>query len=783
MTFDIGLTLAILVLAILLFVTERLGVDVVALLVLGSLAATGLVTPAEAVSGFSNPAVITVWAVLILSGGLSRTGVANFIGRHVLRLAGQGEVRLMAVIMLAAGVMSAFMNDIGVTALLLPVVISIARTTGQTPSLLLIPLAFGSLLGGLNTLIGTPPNILISDALRQYDLQPFQMFDYTPVGLPLMLAGVAFMTLAGRHLLPKRDIAREFSNGLGQPALREVFGLQERLFILQLPGQSPLSGKSLKESRLGSVLGVNVISIIRQGQTHLAPRPETRLQPGDQLVVSGRIDQVMEVRDTKPLLIEQQRLDVERLVSTEVDIAEIGLSPHSTLIGHTLQQVEFRRRYGAVVLAIWRHDTPIRTDLDNLPLKASDRLLVHATRDRLQSMQDNPDLVVSGREHASFYQLQERLMVVSIPPDSTLAGKSLATSRIAEVFGLTVLGIIRDGSTYLVPEGDEQFQPNDKLLVKGKTEGLETLQALQDLEIDRQTSSGFQDMESERVGLVEAVLSPHSKLAGQTLRQLHFREKYGLSVLAIWREGRAYRSNLRDIALRFGDALLLHGPWDRFEVLSREPDFLVLAEEIQEPPRQSKAPLALLLMAGVLLTVILDWLPISIAAVIGATLMVVTGCLNIEEAYRFIEWKAIFLIAGMLPLGIAMEQTGTARLLAERMVAVIGSMGPLAAVAGFYLLTTLATQVMPNPAVAVLLAPIAINSAADLGMSPHALMMTVALAASAAFLSPVAHPVNVLVMGPGGYRFVDYLRVGLPLSLVLLVVLLLTLPIFWPLLQ
>ncbi len=280
---------------------------------------------------------------------------------------------------------------------------------------------------------------------------------------------------------------------------------------------------------------------------------------------------------------------------------------------------------------------------------------------------------------------------------------------------------------------------------------------------------------------MEVVLSPHTTLAGQSLRQIHFRAKYGLNVLAIWREGRAYHSNLRDMALRFGDAFLLYGSRDRLKVLGSEPDFLVLTEEAQEAPKLNKAPVAALLMGVVLLPVILGWLPIYITAVMGATLMVVAGCLTMEEAYRSIEWKAVFLIAGMLPLGIAMQQTGAARLLADGVVSTVGGLGPLAVLAGLFVLTTLATQVMPNPAVAVLLAPIALNTANDLGMSPYALMMTVALAASASFLSPVSHPANVLIMGPGGYRFTDYIRVGLPLTVVVLVVTLLVLPLFWPL--
>jgi di/tricarboxylate transporter len=784
MTLPIGLTLAILALAVVLFVSERLRVDLVALLVLGSLALAGLVSPVEALSGFSNPAVVTVWAVFILSGGLSRTGIANVVGRHVLRLAGSDETRLVAVIMLTSGALSAFMNNIGVAALLLPVVMDIARRTSRPPSKLLMPLAFGSLLGGLTTLIGTPPNILVSDALRDYGLRPFQLFDFTPVGLTVMLAGVGFMTLAGRHLLPARDIARDFS-APSQPELGQFYDLRERLFVIHLPTDSALAGKTLAKSRLGSALGLNVIAIIRDGQTHLAPDPETTLLAGDRLLAEGKPEQLAELRGRHHLVVEDGRPAAEMLVSAEIEVAEAGLSPHSSFVGQTLRQVDLRRRFGVNVLAIWRDGVLRRTNLREMLLQPGDTLLIQGPHARLEMLRDTPDFdsfrPTSEAEVAEVYRLHERLIALRVPQDSILAGRTLTESRLGDAFGLTVLGIVRDGATRLIPASQEQLQAGDTLLVKGQSEALLTLRGLQDLEIEQQAPPGLAELESEQVGLAEVVLSPHTTLAGKTLRELHFREKYGLSVLAIWHEGRAHRSNLRDMALHFGDALLLHGPREKLSVLGSEPDFLMLTEEAQEPLRLNKAPLAVLVMGAVLLPVIFGWLPIFIAAVVGATLMVLAGCLTMEEAYRFIEWRAVFLIAGMLPLGIAMEQTGAARFLAEGVVVTVGGLGPLAVVAGLFVLAALTSQVMPNPAVAVLLAPIALNTANDLGMSPYALMMTVALSSSASFLSPVAHPANLLVLGPGGYRFTDYIKVGVPLTLVTLAVVLLMLPIFWPL--
>jgi di/tricarboxylate transporter len=778
MTPEIALVLAILAAAIIMFITERIRVDVVALMVLVSLALTGLVTPAEALSGFANLAVVTVGAVLILSNGLARTGVAGMIGRQVLRLAGTSEVRLIALIMLLVGVLSGFMNDIGVAALMLPVVVDIARRTGRPPSRLLMPLAFAALLGGLNTLIGTPPNILISEALRQYGLEPFHMFDYTPTGVVVMLAGIAFMVLVGRHLLPSRDIKDLPEHD--QVAPGEIFGLHERLFVIRLPDDSVLADKSLAQSRLGAALALNVLAILRPDQNRLAPDPSALLRPGDRLLVEGRPDRLDELCGKCFLLVEDDHLAVERLLSVEIDLAEVKLSPQSSFPGQTLEQIDFRRRFGVVVLAIRRGGGVVRTNLEKLALQRDDILLVQGTREQLDALQAESEFLPVSVGPVKEYHLEERLVAMRVPEDSTLVNNTLIESRLGDAFGLGVMGIVREGTTHLMPDAEERLAAGDLLLVKVRPEDLLTLEGLQSLEIDHQAPPGLSELESEHVGLVEVALSPRTTLAGKTLRQIHFRYKYGLSVLAVWRQGRAYRTNLRDMALRYGDALLLYGRRDRLKVLGAEPDFLVLTEEAQEAPRSQKAPLALAIMAAVLLPVILGWLPIPVTAVAGVVLMVLTNCLTMDEAYQAIEWKAVFLIAGMLPLGIAMEQTGAASFLAEGMVGLVGGLGPLAVMAGLFILAALASQVMPNAAVAVLLAPIALNTASDLAISPYPLMMAVAVSASAAFLSPVGHSANVLVMGPGGYRFADYTKVGIPLTLVVLLVVLVTVPLIWP---
>jgi di/tricarboxylate transporter len=288
-------------------------------------------------------------------------------------------------------------------------------------------------------------------------------------------------------------------------------------------------------------------------------------------------------------------------------------------------------------------------------------------------------------------------------------------------------------------------------------------------------------MESERIGMVEAVPSPQATFAGKTLRQINFREKYGLTVLAIYRAGQTRRSNLRDMPLRFGDALLVFGPRGKLRLLARELDFIVLTEEVQAAPRFEKAPLAIVLILSMFVAVGMNWLPISLAAVIASALMVLAGCLTMDEAYQAIEWKAIFLIASMLPLGTALQTSGAARFLADKVISFSEPYGIYALLGGLFLITLLASQVMPNPVVIVLMAPIALTVANDLNYSPISFMMAVAVAASSSFITPVGHAANILVMGPGSYKFSDYIKVGLPLVVITLVITLLVLPIFWPL--
>lgn len=784
MTPEITLVLCILAAAVIFLITEWIPMEVTALLSLGLVALTGLVTPVEALAGFSNPAVVTVWAVFILSGGLTRTGVANVIGHFVLRMAGKRETTMIIVIMTTAGVMSAIMNNVAVAALMLPVVMDIARHTGRPPSRLLMPLAYGSLLGGLTTQIGTPPNILVSDALRDAGLESFTFFDFTPVGLVVMASGILFMTFIGRYLLPQRDVAKESSTG-HKIDWQSQYDLQERLFQVRVPRGSILANKTLAQVRMGSVLGWNVIGITRGDRTTLAPGPTDTLLAGDRLTVEGRIETLNELKNWHQLIVEEGGIDLEAPYSEDIKIGEVRLPGNSRFVGATLNSLGFRNRFNLNVLAMRRNDQIRRTSLQDEPLQRADMLLVAGAAEDLEALRDTSGFdqfrYVQRSELIDTYHLHERLMVMQVPQDSALIEKSLKESRLGDALGSRVLGILRDENPIIMPEPGEVLQAGDRLVVEGRQRDFDNLRGLEELEIERRADTDVAKLVSGDTGLVEAILSPQTTLEGKTLRQINFREKFGLNVLALWRKGRAFRSNLRDTELRFGDALLLLGPRNKLQLLGREPDIIVLTETAQEELHTEKMKYSILIMVAVLLPVIIGWVQIYIAAVIGAALMVLAGCLSMKEAYRQIEWKAVFLIAGMLPLGTALDQSGAARLIAEGVVSVVGPLGPKAVMLGLVSLTFLATCFVLTAALVVLMGPIALNTAANMGLSPYGLMMAIAMAASASFMTPVSHPANILVMGPGGYRFTDYLKIGGLLTLVILVVLMVVLPLFWPL--
>jgi di/tricarboxylate transporter len=783
MNYEIALTLGILLIAIIFFVTEWLRADLVALLVLITLVITGLVTPNESISGFSNPAVVTIWAVFILSAGLARTGVASKLGDQVMRVAGSGENRLLSVLMTSTAVLSAFMNNIGVAAMFLPVTIDIARRTKQAASRLLMPMAYGSLLGGMIVLIGTASNLVVSDFLREAGMQPLGLFDFTPIGVVILIAVIVYMNLIGKRLLPYHQTPQPLSAADGASGGRDVrslYGLEERLAMLILPEDSPLAGKTLSESRIGQALGLNVLSIKRQTGDQLIPKFDLILEGGDQLLVLGRLDQ-FEQLSTRPLLnIETEKFTIERLLSEHIGLAEFDITTESTFAGKTLAHLEFRQHFGVNVLAISRDGLVRRSNLQQQNIEPGDRILIEGLPAHLEGLSTQPGYRRITLEQANKYHLDEYLLFVSIPKGSALTGMTLEEARLGVAYGITVVNIIRGDDEWRLPTPAMKLVEGDRIVVSGHPIDIEVLRGLQTIKIQPNVHVDLDSLEKGPLTIVEVMLSPYTRLAGKTLRDLNFRKKFGISVLAIWRGDRSYRTGLADIPLHFGDALLCYGSSEQFEILASDPDFFVLKLDVQEKPLIKKAPVASLIMLAVVFAVILNWLPISVAAIGGAAFMVITRCLTMDEAYRAIEWQAVFLIAAMLPLGLAMQQTGAAEFLATRVVNAVGPYGPTAILAGIMLLTLVVNQFIPSAVNAVVMAPIALATAASLGVSPYPFIMGIAYAVASSFMTPVSHPANILVMSPGGYRFTDYIINGLPISIIVLITSVILLPVVFP---
>jgi di/tricarboxylate transporter len=784
MTIQIAVVYLILILSLVLFISERISYDLVALLVLGALALTGLVSPAEAFSGFSNPAVITVWSMFIISQGLANAGIADRMGRQIVRLAGRGEAALLGFVALTAAVLSAFMNNIGVAALLLPVTIDVSSKTGISPSRLLMPMAFGSLLGGLTTLVGTPPNLLVSMSLQQAGYPAFALFDFAKLGVPIVVVSIAFFLVAGRYLLPAKSPAAE-TRYRGLEDLRARYKLQERTFILRVTPGSRLDGKSIADSQLATVAGVKVVALMQHGHARLLPSQSEILRGGEQLLVQGRADRLSRLRDWGDLIVSREAVIVRDLISSEVLLFEVRLAEGSALAGTAIRSSEFRERFRGNLLAVRRDNEIRRTRFSEFELHSGDRLLVqggHETLDLLEASVDFDECFqVSDEVLVNVYQLPRQIFVIRVPSDSSLVGQTLAESGIGKLFSFHLLGVIRAGQLNLMPEHDEAILAEDRLLIQGTADQVDVLRAFQELEIDSGAVPNLGELESEKMEMIEVTLAPRSSRAGDTIAQFQFREKYGVEVLAVWRGGKAYRSDLATMPLKFGDAFLLFGPREKLKMLEREPDFLVMTPVSQKVVKHEKSLLAALILAAVVASVLSGWLPIAVAAVAGAALMVLSGCLSMEEAYGSVEWKSIFLIAGMLPLGIALQSSGGATFMANAVMDLMRDAGPWAVILSFYGVTALATLFVPTAALVVLMSPIVMTASADMGISPQTGMMAVAIAASASFASPVSHPANLLVMGPGGYRFVDYLKLGLPLTLLVGVLTAILLPFVWPL--
>jgi di/tricarboxylate transporter len=538
----------------------------VSLLVMLILMLVGLLTPAEAFASFANPIVIIISSVFIVSAALFQTGVATKLGRGMVRLAGDSEACLIAALMIGAALLSGVMNNVAVTAVLMPAVIGIGLSTGLAPSRLLLPLSFAAVVGGTLTLIGTPSNLIVSHVLTEGGFPPFGL----------------------RRLLPDRPLEDRLHRARLPSQLLNLYRLPERIFTLYVPLNSPLVGQTLAESSLGRDYGLTVLGIVRQSHFYMAPSPMERIRAGDRLLTEG--------------------------------------GPH-----------------------------------------------------RLQ--------------------------------------------RAAADKGITWDRATVDETELLV--GD--------------------------------------------VGVAEVTLTPRSAMAGKTLREVDFRERFGLTVLALWRGGEPVERYIAEEPLRQGDAFLVQGLWRKIRLLRDQPGLLVISEDEDIPRRTRKAPWAVAILVCMVVTVVAKLLPLPVAAMGAAILTVITGCLRIEEARNAVEWRVVFLIVGMLALSAAMEKTGAAQWVALTVLSPVANLGRLPAMAALFLVTTVLTLGISNHATAALISPIAFRVAVSHGFDPHPLLLAVAVGTSAALLTPFAHPSTLLVMGPGGYKFRDYVRVGLPLSAILFV--------------
>lgn len=590
MSFEIAIVLAVLALAVTLFVTEKLRVDLVALLVMGLLLLSGIITPQQGLSGFGNAATVTIASMFVLSAGLFKTGAVSFLGDFVSRVFTSGFWIGIIAVMIVVGVLSAFINNTPVIAIFLPILLGVARETGISASKILMPVSFASMLGGVCTLIGTSTNILVSSIAEKNGLRPFTMFEFTPLGLIMFLLGTGYLLLFGIRQIPERR---------GTGGLVEEFALNEYL-------------------------------------------------------------------------------------------TEIVIRPESTSVGKRII------------------DAPLVHDLD-----------------------------------------------------------------------LTILKIERDGESINLPRSGEVLLKDDILLVRCDVEKIRALQEREGVQFKAQTKWGDGSLTTDEFRLVEAVIDPKSDLVGSTLKRTFFREKYGGTVLAIRHRGQLLHEKLSDTLLSAGDLLLVEIKLDRLNTFKRSGDFIITSEMETTEFRRGKAAFAVAVVAGVVVSATLGLAPIVVTALLGATALILLGCISIEEAYEAIEWKIIFLLAGVLSLGVALDESGAAGLISVNMLKYIGVLGPIALVSAFYILTSVLTETMSNNATAALLAPIAIATAKTLGVDATPFLMAITFAASASFMTPIGYQTNTMIYGPGQYKFFDFVKVGTPLNIILWIAATIFIPIFW----
>ena len=623
---DFMLLSGLLVLTLAGFISGILRYDMVALLTLLTATLLGLVPVDRTFAGLGHPAVVTVAAVLVISQGFFQSGLVNTLS-HVVLKAGAHPTFQVLTLTGTVAILSAFMNNVGALALMLPVGVKLARTHGLAPSRLLMPLAFGSLLGGLTTMIGTPPNVIVANFREESTGTPFGLFDFSPVGMVVGLGGILFIGFIGWRLLPDRR---------GQSSPEDRFEIESYLGELRVEQKSKAKGMTLMDLRHEIEGSPPILAVMR----------------GDHRISAHRFRGVLTEDDV--LLVEGETEEIENLA------AKAGLA-----IGFDSKK----------------------------PGDASDK-----------SEED-----------------QE-----SVPSKTPAPEKALKPAKA------------------------------DKDIKTSRTD-------------------------SQDLSLAEAVVMGESRLIGRTVADLRLLHQYELNLIAVSRQGRRLTGRLRNIRFQSGDVLLLQGTDATLSDQLAELGCLPLADRGLRLGKPRKMILSGLLFLGAILCILAGWTTAPVALVAAAVLMVVSGVVDLRSAYKGIDWPVLVLLGCMIPVGEALETTGGAAWLAERLLSIGGSWPPVIALALLLLLAMLLSDIVNNAAAAVLLAPIGLNLAQGLEVSPDAFLMAVAIGASCAFLTPIGHQSNILVLGPGGYRFSDYWKLGLPLQIVLFIIAIPMLIWVWPL--
>lgn len=607
------LTLVVLLITVVMFVIGRIRADIVALCALAVLMLTGVLTPAEALSGFSSQVVIMMVGLFVVGGAILQTGLAKAASQRIMQLSKGSDLRMFLLVMLTTSFIGAFVSNTGTVALMMPIIVSMATQTGTSAGRLLMPLAFASSLGGMLTLIGTPPNLVIQEALTGAGYEPLSFFSFSPVGIICIIIGIVVLLPLSRAFLgkPRKDGKAQGRKGKTLEQLVAEYDLENQLQAYRIGAASPLRGKTIAE------------------------------------------------------------LDLQNL-------------------------------YGFSILEI-RHD-PTKT-----------------------------------------------------------------------------VGLMR-GVKQIVAHANTVLQAGNVLYITGEAKSLAQFAAEHQLEALQRTSIDFYD-----IGIAELVVMPGSQIDNSLLKDSGLREQYGINVIGIRREGDYLLDNLAERRLHAGDVLLVQGTWGNIARLSgAETDWVVLGQPAEQAGRVTlnyRAPMAAVILVAMICMMVFDFIPVApvTAIIVAGLLMVLTGCFrNVEAAYKTINWESIVLIAAMMPMSVALEKTGTSALISQSLVSALGSMGPTVLLAGVYFTTSLLTMFISNTATAVLMAPIALSAATQVGASPYAFLFAVTLGASMCFASPFSTPPNALVMRAGQYEFMDYIKVGLPLQLIIGIVMTFVLPLLFP---